>query len=120
MTGTYKEAEKTIKEILKTHSRNEKNTNRQAQRTNNKEIKEAREIKKEMCDKFHTAWKSGSEGNKIATKKEYLESQKKLRNLIEEAETKRIEERLKKVQEKAKINPNAIWDARKKPKDATD
>ena len=53
-----------------------------------------------MRDKFHTACKSGSEGNKIATKKEYLESQKKLRNLIEEAETKRIEEKLKKLQEK--------------------
>ena len=57
-----------------------------------------------------------NEGNEIATKKEYLERQKKLRNLIEEAETKRIEEKLKKLQEKAKINPNTTWDARKKAK----
>ena len=69
-----------------------------------------------MRDKFHSACKSGSEGNKIATKKEYLERQKKLRNLIEEAETKRIEEKLKNLQEKAKINPKTIWDARKKAK----
>ena len=38
------------------------------QTTNNKEIKEARKIKKEMRDKYHTACKSGSEGNKIGIK----------------------------------------------------
>ena len=115
--GTYKEAEKTIKEILKNTVGIKRIRTDKPQRTNNKEIKEARKIKKEMRDKFQTACKSGSEGNKIATKKEYLESQKKLRHLIEEAETKKIEEKLKRLQEKAKINPNTIWDARKKAKE---
>ena len=58
--GTYKEAEKTIKEILKNTVGIKRIRTDKPQRTNNKEIKEARKIKKEMRDKFHTACKSGT------------------------------------------------------------
>ena len=45
-----------------------------------------------------------------------MESQRKLRSTIEEAETKLIEIRLNKIHEKAKLNPNTIWEARKRAK----
>ena len=46
-----------------------------------------------------------------------MESQRKLRSTIEEAETKMMEMRLNKIHEKAKLNPNTIWEARKRAKD---
>ena len=45
-----------------------------------------------------------------------MASQKELRNAIEQANTKTIEDRLKKLQEQAKITPNIIWEARKRAK----
>ena len=44
----------------------------------------------------------------------YIKSQRELRSAIEEVETKTIENRLEKLYEKAKINPNTIWAARKR------
>ena len=69
MTGTYKEAERTIKEILENTVGIKWIRTDQPQRTNNKEIKEARKIKKEMWNKFQTACKTGSEGKKQKQKK---------------------------------------------------
>ena len=43
-----------------------------------------------------------------------MESQRNLRSTVEEAETKMIEIRLNKIHEKAKLNPNSIWEARKR------
>ena len=71
---------------------------------------------KENRNKFQTARKSASEKRKLEIRKEYIESQRKLRTLIEEAETKIIEDRLENLQKKAKINPNTIWEARRRAK----
>ena len=40
----------------------------------------------------------------------------KLRTKIEEAGAKKIENKLEEIHRKAKINPNIIWDARKRAK----
>ena len=45
-----------------------------------------------------------------------MASQWELRNAIEQANIKTIADRLKKLQEKAKIIPNTIWEARKRAK----
>ena len=45
-----------------------------------------------------------------------MKSQRELRSEIEKAETKKIEERLNSLHEKAKINPNTLWEARKRSK----
>ena len=42
-----------------------------------------------------------------------MESQKQLREAIEKAETKKMEENWKKINNMAKINPKMIWEARK-------
>ena len=65
---------------------------------------------------FQKACKTGTTEDKITTKKTYMASQVKLRSEINKAESTLIEERLKKLHEKAIINPNTIWEARKKAK----
>ena len=62
------------------------------------------------------ARRTGTEEGNITTKKNYFESQIKLRNKIEEAEAKKIENKLEEIHRKAKINPNTIWEARKRAK----
>ena len=65
---------------------------------------------------FQEACRTGTEEEKITTKKNYFESQSKLRTKIEEAEAKKIENKLEEIHRKAKINPNTIWEARKRAK----
>ena len=65
---------------------------------------------------FQEACRTGTEEEKITTKKDYFESQSKLRTKIEEAEAKKIENKLEEIHRKAKINPNTIWEARKRAK----
>ena len=114
--GTYKQAEKKLKKILQDTIGTKRIRTDKPKRTNNKEIKEARKFMKENRNKFQTACKSASEKIKLETRKEYIESQRKLRTLIEEAETKMIEDRLENLQKRAKINPNTIWEARRRAK----
>ena len=114
--GTYKQAAKKLKKILQDTIGTKRIRTDKPKRTNNKEIKEARKIMKEKRNKFQTACKSASEKRKVETRKEYIESQRKLRTLIEEAETKMIEDGLENLQKKAKINPNTIWEARRRAK----
>ena len=42
-----------------------------------------------------------------------MESQKQLREEIEKAKAKKLDEKLEKINSLAKINPNIIWEARK-------
>ena len=65
---------------------------------------------------FQKACKTGTTEDKITTKKTYVVSQVKLRSEINKAESTLKEERLKKLHEKAIINPNIILEARKKAK----
>ena len=107
MTGTYKEAEKSINEILKNTVGIWRIRTDKPQRTNNKEIKEVRKIKKDMRDKFHTACKSGSEGNKIANKKkkEYLQSQKNTEKPKWRSRNKKDRRKTEKITRKRKNQP---------------
>ena len=79
-------------------------------KTNNEEIKEAREARKKLRKTFQEACRAGTE--EITTKKKYFESQISLRTKIQEAEAKKIENKLEEIHRKAKINPNIIWDTR--------
>ena len=45
-----------------------------------------------------------------------MESQKQLREEIEKAEAKKLEDKLEKINSMTKINPNIIWEARKRSK----
>ena len=65
---------------------------------------------------FQKACLTGDSEEKQRAKFRYMASQKKLRNVIKQANIKTIEDRLKKLQEKAKITPNTIWEARKRAK----
>ena len=118
--GTYKQAERKLKKILQDTIGTKRIKTNKPKRTNNKENKEARKIMKEKRSKFQTACKSASEKRKVKTRKEYIESQGMRRNLIEEVETKMIEDTLENLQKKAKINPNTIGKRGEEPKDATD
>ena len=69
---------------------------------------------KENRNRFQTACKSVDEEHQLESRNEYVERQNKLRTLIEEAETKK--ERLENLQKKAKINPNTIWEAKRRAK----
>ena len=57
---------------------------------------------------------NGQEEEKIIKQKTYIEAQKHIREAIEREEAKKIEIRLTKMAEKAKIDPNIIWNARKR------
>ena len=63
---------------------------------------------------FQNACRSGTSEKKQSTMEKYIKSQRELRSTIEEAETKTIENRLEKLHEKAKINTNTVWTARKR------
>ena len=112
----YQEAEKEIKKILKKTIGTKKIRSDKTRRVTNQDIKEARKIMKNHKKEFQKACKTGTTEDKITTKKTYMASQVKLRSEINKAESALIEERLKKLHEKAIINPNTIWEARKKAK----
>ena len=52
----------------------------------------------------------------METKTKYMESQKKLRKAIEKEETNIINNKLQNLVKRAKINPNIIWETRKRAK----
>ena len=110
----YKEAEKTIKHILNSTIGTRKVRTDKTRGITNEHIKAAKKAKKEACHKFNQACKNGSRQNKENAKKEYLESRTKLRTEKEKAEAKLTEEKLGKIYENSKINPNTIWEAMKK------
>ena len=110
----YKEAEKTIKHILNSTIGTRKVRTDKTRGITNERIKAAKKAKKEARHKFNKACKKGTKQDKQTAKKEYLESQTKLKTEIEIAEAKLTEEKLGKIYENSKTNPNTIWEARKK------
>ena len=66
-------------------------------KTNNEEIKEAREARKKLPKTFQEACRTGTEEEKITTKKKYFESQIKLHTIIEKAEAIKIENKLEEI-----------------------
>ena len=57
---------------------------------------------------FQEACRTGTEEEKITTKKKYFESQIKLHNIIEKAEAIKIENKLEEIHRKAKINQHLM------------
>ena len=110
----YKEAEKTTKHILNNTIGTRKVKTDKTRGITNERIKAAKKAKKEAHHKFNQACKKGTKQDKQTAKNEYLESQTKLRTEIEKAEAKLTEEKLGKIYKNSKINPNTIWEARKK------
>ena len=115
-TDNYQEAEKEIKSIMKNTVGIRKIRTDKTRRTNNHIIKEKRNKMKHNKKEFQKTCKTGTPEQKIKAKEAYMKSQRELRSEIEMAEKKKIEERLKSLHEKAKINPNTIWEARKRSK----
>ncbi len=77
-------------------------------------ITKAKMERKERKREFEEACKSGTYEQKGKAKKAYEESQINLRREMEKHETEKTEERIAKIVRATKINPNAIWDARKR------
>ena len=80
------------------------------------EITEARKNRKECKTNFEEACKTHDGEEKERTKNEYVRSQANLRNRLEKYEIEMIEKRILELTAKAKIDPNTIWQARKKAK----
>ena len=70
----------------------------------------AKQAKKE----FQEACTSDQEEEKITKQKTYIEAQKQIWEAKKREEAKKIEIRLTKMAEKAKIDPNIIWNARRR------
>ena len=113
-TANYKETEKEIVKILRESIGIRRIRTDKTRKVNNHKIKEKRSVMKNNKKEFQKACRSGTSDEKQSTLEKYIKSQRELRSAIEETETKTIENRLEKLYEKAKINPNTIWTARKR------
>ena len=112
--ASYNEAIKEIKKVPEnTEGKRTMRTDKR-QKANNPEIKSLRAKRKQAKKEFHEACTSGQEEEKIIKQKTYIEAQKQIREAIEREEAKKIEIRLTKMAEKAKIDPNIIWNARRR------
>ena len=78
------------------------------------EIKTAKNAWKIAKKEFQGACRSGTQQEKEKTKIAYKGTQEIVRSLIEQHMEKQTEKRIKKLTKKAKIDPNIIWQARKK------
>ena len=78
------------------------------------EIKTAKKAWKIAKTEFQEACRSGTQQDKEKTKITYMGTQELVRSLIEQHMEKQTEKRIKKLTEKAKIDPNIIWQARKR------
>ena len=81
---------------------------------NSEEIKVAKENRKKKKAAVQKANKENNPQRKEETLQEYLKAQKNMRATIEEYENKKTEERIKQITNKAKINPNTIWETKKR------
>ena len=78
------------------------------------EFKTAKKARKIAKTEFQEACRSGTQQDKEKTKNAYMGTQELVRSLIEQPMEKQTEKRIKKLTEKAKIDPNIIWQARKR------
>ena len=76
--------------------------------------KQTKKTKKEAKETFQEACKKGDPTEKAKAKENYIRAQMEYRKEIEETEREQIERRIKKLTEKAKIDPNTIWKTRKR------
>ena len=85
-------------------------------KTKNENTKLGKHLRKAALKEFQNACTSGNKNEIQRTKTNYLEAQDKYRAALEEAEKKAIEKKLEEIAKKAKIQPNIIWQIRKKAK----
>ena len=116
-TRTLRRSRKANKNPPETNNRREANQNRQSKKNQQQRNKETQGRKEKSQKKnFQEACKDQNNPKKVETKINYMESQKKLREAIENEESRKIEARLQELSKKAKINPNIIWETRKRAK----
>ena len=84
------------------------------QKINNPEIKSSRAKIKQAKEEFHVACNNSQVSEKITKQKAYIDAQKQIRDAIHREEAKKTEIKKTKMAEKAKIDPNALWTAKKK------
>ena len=114
--GTYDEAIKRIIQIMKQTVGEKRIRTDKVKRVKNEEINKLRDSKKVARKNFEEACKEQNSTKIMETKTKYMESQKKLRKAIEKEETNIINNKLQNLVKRAKINPNIIWETRKRAK----
>ena len=110
----YPELEREIRETMaKTIGKKKIRTDKEP-KPNSEEIKVAKENRKIKKAAFQKATKENNPKRTEETLQEYLKAQKNMRATIEEYENRKTEERIKQITNKAKINPNTIWETKKR------
>ena len=110
----YPDLEKEVNEIMKkTVGKTKIRTDKEPE-PNNTQIKEAKGIRKEKKATYQKSIKENLTEKKKEALTEYIEAQNNLRTAIEEHENKKTEEKIAQITKMAKINPNTIWNTRKR------
>ena len=116
----YTEIEGTIRNLLKQTIGKQKIRTDKIPKPKLSAITQARKEKKTAKRRFEEACRNKSEEEKIIEKEKYQQTQRTLRSEIEKHERENIEKRLKTLQNRAKKDPNIIWQARKKKRRKTE
>ena len=116
----YTEIEGTIRNLLKQTIGKQKIRTDKIPKPKSFAITQARKEKKTAKRRFEEACRNKSEEEKIIEKEKYQQTQRTLRSEIEKHERENIEKRLKTLQNRAKKDPNIIWQARKKMRRKTE
>ena len=110
----YPDLEKEVIEIMtKTVGKTKIRTDKEP-KPNNTQIKDAKMTRKEKKATYQKTIKENLTEKKKEALTEYIEAQKNLRTAIEEHENKKTEEKIEQITKMAKINPNTIWNTRKR------
>ena len=86
----------------------------------NEEITENKKKRKVSRKIFEKACREGNSKEKKEALEEYIAAQQTTRTAIEEYEAKEAEKRINYLIEKTKIEPNTIWQARKRAKNSNE
>ena len=110
----YQDLEKEVIEIMKKTVGKTKIRTDKEPKPNNTQIKDAKMTRKEKKATYQKTIKENLTEKKKEALTEYIEAQKNLRTAIEEHENKKAEEKIQQITKMAKINPNTIWNTRKR------
>ena len=119
-TKKYTEIKGTIRNLLKQTIGKQKIRTDKIPKPKSSAITQARKEKKTAKRRFEEACRNKSGEEKIIEKEKYQQTQRTLRSEIEKHERENIEKRLKTLQNRAKKDPNIIWQARKKMRRKTE
>ncbi len=114
--GDYSTAEKKIREILTRTVGKIKIRTDKAPKVKSDELTNAKMERKMAKKEFEEACK-GKDGEKKRTSlTKYTATQQKVRNIMEQADREKTEQRIENLIQMTKINPNQIWQARRRAK----